>query len=122
MPDRARIIELNDELRTTFKGGQVRMTPSIYQLDARLSGRALCAMSRSAKVDRTSDHDRGRFVFAGFAFEWRVEYRSRDGTGSSPDPADPEKTLRVLTLSAVEDLLIRRVFARQTALPRTADV
>jgi hypothetical protein len=105
---RAQIIELNDQLRVTFKGGRVQIMPSIYQLDARLCGRALCVMSRHAKFDRGSDHDRGRFVFAGYAFEWCVEYQNRDGTGVSPDPADPDKTLRVLTLSAVDDVLIRR--------------
>ena len=108
--NRTRIIELNDQLRTTFKGGQVRMAPSVYQLDARLCGRALCVMSRSAMFDDGSDHDRGRFVFAGYAFEWCIEYQTSDGTAASPDPADPDKTFRVLTLSAVDDLLIRRTF------------
>lgn len=110
MPDRIRIIELNDQLRTTFKGGQVRMLPSIFELDARLCGRALCVMSRSAKFDPSGDHDWGRFVFAGYVFEWCIEYGSSDGAGPSPDPADPNKTFRVLTLSAVDDLLIRRAF------------
>ena len=107
MPDRARIIELNDQLRTTFKGGQVRMIPSVHDLDLRLCGRALFVMSRSATLRRGSDHDCGRFVFAGYLFEWRVEYRSRDGTGLSRDPANADKTCRVLTLCAVDDLLIR---------------
>jgi hypothetical protein len=100
MADRARIIELNDQLRTTFKGGRVRVIPTGYELDARLCG-------RSTKFDHDRDHDRGRFVFAGYLFEWRVEYRSRDGTGISDDPTDPEKTLRTLTLYAVDDLLLR---------------
>ena len=108
MDRRARIIDLNDQLRTTFKGGQVRMMPSVYQLDARLCGRALCVMARSPKFDHRGDHDWGHFVFAGYMFEWRVEYRSKDSDGVSSDPADPDQTLRVLTLSAVDDLLIRR--------------
>ena len=44
------------------------------------------------------------FIFAGFAFEWRIEYRGKDGTGVSPDPSDPEQTFRVLTLYAIDDL------------------
>jgi hypothetical protein len=44
-------------------------------------------------------------IFAGFAFEWRIEYRGKDGTGVSPDPTDQEKTFRVLTLYAVDDVL-----------------
>jgi len=45
------------------------------------------------------------FIFAGYSFEWRIEYRDKDGTGASPDPADPDKTFRALTLYAVDDLL-----------------
>jgi len=29
----------------------------------------------------------------------------KDGTGTSSDPADPDKTLRVLTLYAIDDVL-----------------
>jgi hypothetical protein len=54
---------------------------------------------------RNSEHDWGTFIFAGFSFEWRIEYRGKDGTGISCDPADPDKTLRVLTLYAIDDVL-----------------
>jgi uncharacterized protein DUF3768 len=102
---RARIVELNDQFRTTFKGGRVQMTPSVYDLDARLRGRALYVMSRYNKFYDDSEHDWGVFIFAGYSFEWWMEYRDKDGMGISPDPADPDKTLRVLTLYAVADLL-----------------
>src|SRR5258707_10536418 len=99
MPDRrAKIIELNGLLRTTFKGGRVQMTPGVYTLDERLRGRALCVMSRYNKFDEDSEHDWGVFIFAGFSFEWRIEYRAKDASGLSPDPSDPEKTFRILTL------------------------
>ena len=55
-------------------------------------------MASYSKFDADSEHDCGVFIFAGFAFEWRIEYRGKDGTGVSPDPADPEQTFRVLTL------------------------
>jgi hypothetical protein len=102
---RAKIIALNDQLRTTFKGGRLQMTPSVYELDGRLRGRALSALARYGKFAPDSEHDWGTFIFAGFAFEWRIEYRGTDGTGRSADPSDPDKTLRVLTLYAVDDLL-----------------
>lgn len=105
---RARIIELNDRLRTMFKGGRVQMTPAVYSLDPQLRGRALFAVSRYNRFDDESDHDWGAFVFAGYSFEWCIEYRGKDGTGLSPDPADPDKTLRVLTLYAAADLLTPR--------------
>ena len=45
------------------------------------------------------------FIFADYSFEWLIEYRDKDGTGTSPDPADPDKTFRALTPYAVDDLL-----------------
>ena len=107
MHRRATIIELNDRLRTTFKGGRVQMTPDFFELDAGLRGRALWTMSRYNKFHDDSEHDSGLFIFAGYAFEWCIEYRGKDGTGISPDPADDGQTFRVLTLYAAADLLGR---------------
>ena len=103
--DRAKIIELNDELRTTFKGGCVQMTPSVYDLEPRLRGRALFALSKYRKFDLESEHDWGTFIFGGYAFEWRIEYRDATGSGLSGNPADPTATFRVLTLFVVADVL-----------------
>jgi hypothetical protein len=102
---RSKIIELNDQLRTTFTGGRVQMTPSVYALDARLRGRALSVLARYSKFDADSDHDWGVFIFAGYSFEWRIEYRRANGADLSPDPSDPEGTLRILTLYVVDDVL-----------------
>lgn len=105
MDRRETIAALNDQFRTTFKGGRVQITPSVYALDDRLRGRALSALARYNSFDPEGEHDSGVFIFAGFAFEWRIEYRAADGRGPSPDPADPDKTLRVLTLYAIDDIL-----------------
>jgi Protein of unknown function (DUF3768) len=102
---RAKIIELNDQLRTTFKGGRVQMTRGVYDLDQQLRGRALSVMARYHTFDAESEHDCGVFIFAGYAFEWRIEYRDKGGIGCSPDPADSDKTQRVLTLYATDDVL-----------------
>jgi hypothetical protein len=105
MDRRDKIVALNDQLRTTFKDGRVQMTRSVYDLDDRLRGRALAVLARYNKFDPASEHDCGVFIFAGFAFEWRIEYRGTDGLGQSPDPADPDRTMRVLTLYVTEDVL-----------------
>jgi Protein of unknown function (DUF3768) len=105
---------LNDRLRTTFKGGRIQMTRNVYDLDDRLRGRALSVLARYNSFDADSDHDSGVFIFAGFAFEWRIEYRSVDGCGPAPDPTDAAKTSRVLTLFVVDDLLSHN---RDTGLP-----
>lgn len=111
MPDRTKIIELNDQLRTTFRGGRVQMTRGVYDLDARLRGRALWAMARYNKFAADSEHDCGVFIFAGYSFEWHIEYRGKDGAGASPDAADSEETFRVLTLYVVGD---RLAYSRST--------
>jgi hypothetical protein len=105
MDRRDKVVALNDQLRTTFKGGRVQMTRSVYDLDDRLRGRALSVLARYNKFAPDSQHDCGVFIFAGFAFEWRIEYRGKDRVGQSPDPADPERTMRVLTLYVTEDVL-----------------
>jgi Protein of unknown function (DUF3768) len=102
---RKQIVELNDQFRATFAGGRVQVAPSVYDLDARLRGRALYVVSRYNKFDDDSEHNWGVFTFAGYSFEWQIDYRSKDGIGPSPDPANPEKTFRVLTLYTVDDLL-----------------
>ena len=76
--------------------------------DPQLRGRAIWTMARYNRFDDTSEHDWGVFIFAGYCFEWRIEYRGTDGAGVSPDPADPDKTFRVLTPYAVDDLLAER--------------
>ena len=103
--DRAKIIELNDLLRTTFKGGRVQMTPDLYALEPALRGRALFFLSKYRKFDPQSEHDWGTFIFGGYAFEWRIEYRDATGAGLSSNPADPAVTFRVLTLFVVADVL-----------------
>ena len=102
---RGKIIELNDQLRSSFKGGRVQMTPSVYDLDARLRGRALAVMAKYSKFAEGSDHDCGVFIFAGYSFEWRIECRGSNGECVSPDPSDAIKTFRVLTLYALHDVL-----------------
>ncbi len=103
--DRTKIVELNDQFRSTFKGGRMQMSRSVYELEPQLRGRALWVLSKHSKFDPESEHDWGTFIFGGYAFEWRIEYRSASGSGLSPDPANPDVTFRVLTLEVVGDIL-----------------
>ena len=118
MSRREKIIELNDELRKTFRGGRVQMTPAVNNLDPQLRGRALWAMAGYNRFADDSEHDWGVMIFAGYSFEWHIEYRAANGTGLSPDPADPDKTLRVLTLYLAEDLLAKTTQQSEPALAK----
>ena len=53
----AKIVELNDQLRSNFRGGQVQMTDGIYGLDPCLRGRALQVMSRYNKFGEDCEHN-----------------------------------------------------------------
>jgi hypothetical protein len=70
---RAEVITRNDELRTTFKGGLVLMTPAVWDLDAQIRGRALYRLTLYQAFDEGSDHSEGVFIFAGWTFVWRIE-------------------------------------------------
>jgi hypothetical protein len=65
-------------------------------------------MSRLTKFSDDGEHECGVFFFAGYAFEWRIEYLNHDETGPSPDPSDPGRTFRVLSIFAAGDLLLDR--------------
>lgn len=120
MPDHSKIIELNDQLRTTFRGGRVQMTPAVYALDPQLRGRALYVLSRYNKFGPDDDHGYGVFIFAGYSFEWQIDYRALDGGGVSLDPADASRTFRVLTLSLADDRLVPASGDNRRAVGRAA--
>jgi len=94
------------------------MTPAIYNLDPQLRGRALWAIARYDRFADDSEHDWGVLIFAAYSFEWHIEYRAANATGLSPDPADPEKTFRVLTLYLAEDLLAKANPQAEPAPPK----
>lgn len=72
MISKEEIIAANDALRTTFKGGTVLMTPSVYDLPGTLRGRALYRLTLYQTFDAESDHSQGVFIFAGLTFIWTI--------------------------------------------------
>jgi hypothetical protein len=106
--DRARIIsDLNDTLRRSFAGGRVVMTtgvadlPDHDQLEVIAKVQAFDAFS--ADNDPHGEHDFGSFDLAGQKFFWKIDYYAPDMQHGSEDPADPTKTIRVLTIMHSSD-------------------
>jgi hypothetical protein len=99
-PDRIRV--LNDNFRSTFLGGQVVMTSGVAELELDVKARVLLEVQRfcdfNAYNDPYGEHDFGWFDVAGERFYWKIDYYDHDLIGGSEDPADPEKTTRVLTI------------------------
>ena len=102
-----RIRVLNDNFRTTFVGGQVVMTQVVAELPLDLKARIILAVQSFAAFDPENDphgeHDFGSFELAGETYFFKVDYYSPDLKGGSEDPADPEKTTRVLTIMRADE-------------------
>ena len=99
---RERIRALNDGLRRTGKGGRYMMTRGVHGLgpDAVLEiARQIAAFDQfNADNDPYGEHDFGSLDVAGEKIFWKIDYYDMSLAGASPDPADPEVTIRVLTI------------------------
>ncbi len=97
-----RIRALNDQLRTTFSGGQILLTPGIRELGEQGVMAVLHAVKDfddfSDANDPHGEHDFGSFEHQGQTIYWKVDYYDRDLAYGSPDPTNPEVTSRVLTV------------------------
>jgi hypothetical protein len=102
-----RIRVLNDNFRSTFLGGRVVMTAGVDELPIDVKARAFLAVQRftdfSADNDPYGEHDFGSFEVAGEKFFWKIDYYDHDMMLGSEDPADPEKTTRVLTIMFADE-------------------
>jgi hypothetical protein len=102
-----RIRALNDALRATFQGGKVMLTTSVDALPSDVKAMAIRMVATSRDFDRDNDphgeHDFGSFELAGRTFFWKIDYYDRYLAAGSDDPADPEQTIRVLTIMLAED-------------------
>lgn len=101
------IAALNDELRRTFEGGMIVQTQGVEALGPELVARVHREVQAFAAFGEENDphgeHDFGSLKLEGRIVFWKVDYYDRRGRHHSPDPADPEKTLRVLTLMLAEE-------------------
>ena len=103
----ARIRELNDTFRTSFAGGRVMLTASIDALPSDVKAMAIRKVATFDAFDGDNDphgeHDFGAFDLAGHKVFWKLDYYDKNCRFGSEDPADPEKTTRVLTIMLAED-------------------
>jgi hypothetical protein len=98
----SKISELNDQFRSTFTGGRVLMTPGVNALLPNTIAQAM-AMTRGFTAftpdnDPHQEHDFGSFEIADQRFFWKIDYYDKNMEFGSDNPADPNKTNRVLTI------------------------
>lgn len=99
----ARIAKLNDALRTTGQGGQILVTAGIA--DSYSQFQKFFIMKAIASFDDFNEdndpheeHDFGAVLFEGTKIFWKIDYYAPDMMHGSEDPANPEKTRRVMTI------------------------
>jgi hypothetical protein len=102
-----KIRELNDTFRTSMTGGRVMLTAGVDALPSDV--KALVIRRVATYSDFTPDndphgeHDFGNFTLAGRTFFWKIDYYDAALEFGSEDPADPQKTTRVLTIMLAEE-------------------
>jgi hypothetical protein len=102
-----KIAFLNDGLRRTFARGKVVMTAGVAALPeddlANVLERVRHFDEFTTDNDPRDEHDFGSFEIGGTTYFFKVDYYSPDMEGGSEDPADPEKTTRVLTIMRADE-------------------
>jgi hypothetical protein len=105
-----KIALLNDELRrmlVTSVRGRVVMTDGVAALSeadlAQLLERVRSFDDFNGDNDPHGEHDFGTIELAGTTYFFKVDYYALDMDGGSEDPADPEKTTRVLTIMRADE-------------------
>src|SRR5215475_9210544 len=98
----ARIRDLNDAFRRTFRGGRVMVTCGIADLPEMVKATALQLVATFSHFTEDNDprgeHDFGSFELVNRKFFWKIDYYDERCEFGSEDPSDPERTTRVLTL------------------------
>ncbi|MCA1458836.1 DUF3768 domain-containing protein [Bradyrhizobium sp. BRP22] len=102
-----RIRVLNDFFRATFLGVRVVVSTGVAALPLDVKAHVLIEVQRFADFDAGNDphneHDFGSFELAGETFFWKIDYYDVLCQSGSEDPADPEKTTRVLTIMLAQE-------------------
>ena len=102
-----KIALLNDAFRTSFSGGRILMTAGVDALPDMVKAAALQQVATfgdfTDENDPLDEHDFGSFELCNRKFSWKIDYYDKDLQHGSEDPADPDKTTRVLTLMLAED-------------------
>ena len=108
MSSTAKIRELNDAFRTTLRGnGDVYLTAGVDALPQEEQAEIVCRVQRfdafTPDNDPHYEHDFGSFEHEGKTIFWKIDCYDRHCNYGSPDPADPNVTMRILTVMLAEE-------------------
>lgn len=98
----AEIRRLNDQFRTTFRGGQILLTQSVADLPEMVKSAALQKVAEftafTEENDPHGEHDYLSFDLCNREFMFKIDYYDLKLEMASPNPADPAVTKRIGTL------------------------
>lgn len=102
-----RIRELNDIFRNSLVGGRIMLTTGVRALGP-LNLPALINLVREYNHfregnDPYGEHDFGSIDFNAATYFWKIDYYDKSLKQGSEDPADPDKTTRVLTVMCADE-------------------
>ena len=99
--------DLNDALRRTFVGGEVRLTAGVAALPQADRDNLLSLVRSYASFDPGNDpygeHDFGAIEHGGERYFWKIDCYNADLLHASPDPANAAVTCRVLTVMLADE-------------------
>lgn len=101
------IRSLNDRFRQTLQGGRALVTRGVLAHGDAFAQRAIAAVQTFAAFtpdnDPHGEHDFGAVEIDGVRVFFKIDYYDLSELAGSPDPADPNVTVRVLTIMLAED-------------------
>ena len=107
VPRAEAIARLNDQLRKTATGGTIMVTKGVLAISGYNSlelAEALAAYDAfDAENDPHGERDFGDSPLWGEEIFWKIDYDDVDLKFGSDDPADPNKTKRVLTVMLMSE-------------------
>ena len=93
---------MNDEFRTTFRGGQILLTYGVASLPTEIVASALLQVAAYKDFNEENDphkeHDYLSFDLCNREFVFLISYYDLKMEGASLDPANPAITKRIGTL------------------------
>ena len=100
-----RIVNLNDQLRTEAKGGQVICTSGVFSSGKynEIINEVRNFNNFNKDNDPYKEHDFGKVVVDGTDYFWKIDYYDLKHSGHSPDKSDANVTRRVMTIMKAEE-------------------
>lgn len=103
----ARVRALNDAFRQTLIGGRIVITAGLCAAGSTTVQAILEAVSKFDAFTRDNDpwdeHDCAAVTVLGIDVLWKIDYYDSQMSFHSPDAADPDVTVRVLTIMRVDE-------------------